>query len=65
MAIRLIGEASLETVRIREAIADNYLAQGRKEEAKRLYLQLELELEKSFGADSAVVKHIREKGNAI
>lgn len=59
--IRLNGEASVQTVRTREAIADNFRRKGDLEKANSLYLQLELELERDFGADNPQVRQIREK----
>lgn len=59
--IRLNGEASVQTVRTREAIADNFRRKGDLEKAHSLYVQLELELERDFGADNPQVRQIREK----
>lgn len=59
--IRLNGAASVQTVRTREAIADNCRRKGDLEKAHRLYVQLELELERDFGADNPQVRQIREK----
>lgn len=63
--IKMNGESSMVTVRTREAIADNFVKQGNIEEAKRLYLTLELELERSFGADNPQVTRLQEKLNKI
>ena len=63
--IRFNGEASMITVRTRESIADNLARQGDVAAAKRAYLMLELEMEKSFGENCPQVQRLREKGNAI
>ncbi len=63
--IRFNGEASMVTVRTRESIADNYVRQGKIEEAKRIYLMLELELEKSFGSSCPQVARLREKNSSV
>lgn len=55
------GTASLQTARTREAIADNLLHKGDREQAARLYLELELDLEKMLGPSNPQVVHIREK----
>ena len=55
------GTASLQTARTREAIADNLLHKGDREQAARLYLELELDLEKMLGPSNPQVIHIREK----
>ena len=59
--ITINGEASRQTVRTREAIADNYLARGDRERARSLYGQLELDLERDFGPENPQVVHMREK----
>lgn len=63
--IRFNGEASMVTVRTKESIADNLARQGDVETAKREYLLLELEMEKSFGSSCPQVLRLREKRNAI
>lgn len=63
--IRLNGEASRQTARTREAIADNCLRKGEAERARSLYLQLELELERDFGAENPQVRQIRSKREAL
>lgn len=63
--IRLNGEASVQTVRTREAIADNVQRKGDLEKAHRLYVQLELELERDFGADNPQVRQLREKRERV
>lgn len=63
--LRFNGEASMVTVRTRESIADNYARQGNIEEAKRIYLMLELELEKSFGSSCPQAARLREKNSNI
>lgn len=65
LTIRFNGEASMVTVRTRESIADNLARQGNAAAAKRAYLLLELEMEKSFGSLCPQVQRLREKGNAI
>lgn len=59
------GQASVQTVRTREAIADNALAKGDIEAARKLYLQLELDLEQDFGPKNPQVRQLREKREAI
>ena len=59
--IRFNGEASMITVRTRESIADNLAAQGNVDEAKKVYLQLEMEMEKSFGSQCFQACRLREK----
>lgn len=59
------GEASRQTVRTREAIADNYLARGERERARSLYGELELDLERDFGPDNPQVVHMREKKEKV
>ena len=59
--IRFNGEASMITVRTRESIADNLAAQGKTEEAKKAYLQLEMEMEKSFGDQCFQARRLKEK----
>lgn len=63
--IRFNGEASMITVRTRESIADNLAAQGKTEEAKKAYLQLEMEMEKSFGDQCFQVRRLKEKRAAL
>lgn len=55
------GQASVQTVRTREAIADNDLARGNLAEARSKYLQLELDLEKDFGPANPQVLAIKAK----
>lgn len=59
--VELNGEASMQTMRTREAIADNNLAKGDCETAKKQYLELEMELEQDFGEDNPQVIRLREK----
>ena len=63
--IELNGLVSLQTMRTREAIADNRLRQGDKEEARRMYLEIELDLEKDYGPENPQVKMMREKREKI
>lgn len=63
--IRFNGEASMVTVRTREAIADNLARQGDAEAAKSAYLRLEMEMEKSFGDQCPQVRRLSEKRKAI
>lgn len=59
------GKVSLQTARTREAIADNLLHKGDRAQAARLYLELELDLEKLLGPDNPQVVHIRGKREAL
>ena len=59
--MRFLGEASMVTVRTRESIADNLVLQGKADEAGKAYLQLEMEMEKSFGAQCFQARRLREK----
>lgn len=63
--LRLNGEASVQTVRTREAIADNSLRRGQQEEARQLYLKLEMDLERDFGPDNPQVRRLRKKREAL
>lgn len=63
--ITINGKASRQTVRTREAIADNYLARGDRERARSLYGELELDLEKDFGPENPQVAHMREKREKV
>ncbi len=63
--IQFNGETSMVTVRTKEAIADNLVKQGKIQEAKSVYLALELEMEKNFGSECPQVVRLREKGNNI
>lgn len=63
--IRFNGEASMVTVRTRESIADNLARQGDTDGAKRAYLLLEMEMEKSFGDSCPQVRRLRQKREAI
>lgn len=63
--LKFNGEASVQTARTREAIADNASRQGDHERAHQLYLELELDLEKDFGAENPQVRHMREKRMAL
>lgn len=56
----LNGEASVETLHTKESIADNLARQGRIDEAKKMYLQMELETEKNFG-ECPLVMQFRKK----
>lgn len=59
--IAMNGEASVQTVRTREALADNCLRRGDREQAGKLYLKLEMDLERDFGSDNPQVRQLREK----
>lgn len=59
--VAMNGAVSLQTARTREAIAENYLRKGDRAQAARLYLELELDLEKMLGLDNPQVVHIRTK----
>ena len=59
--MRFLGEASMVTVRTRESIADNLALQGKTEQARKAYLQLEMEMEKSFGSQCFQVRRLKEK----
>jgi len=61
----LLGTTHVDAVYAREALADNTLAMGDAPGAKAQYIQLELELEKAFGENSALVQRIRQKAEAI
>lgn len=61
----LIGSTHVDAVYAREALGDNYLARGDRENAKTYFTQLELELEKDFGENSPLVQRIRQKAEAI
>ena len=63
--IQFNGEASMVTVRTKESIADNLAKQGKNEEAKSAYLELELEMEKNFGSECPQVIRLRNKENSI
>ena len=62
--IRFNGQASVQTVRTREAIADNAMRKGDREAARRMYMELELDLEQDFGPANPQVRSIREKRKA-
>ena len=59
------GEGSIQLVRNKEAIADVYVQKGEPEIAEKLYLELELELERNFGSENVQVKKLREKRNML
>lgn len=61
----LVGSTHVDAVYAREALADNYLAMGNTAKAKEQYIQMELELEKIYGENSALVQRLRQKGAAI
>lgn len=63
--IRLNGEASLQTARTKEALADHYRLKGDLEEASRRYLELEMELERDFGENNPQVVALRHKREAL
>lgn len=63
--IRFNGVASRQTVRTREAIADNAFAKGDLAQAREQYLELELDLERDFGPANPLVLQIRKKREAI
>ena len=63
--IMINGIASLQTMRTREAIADNLLRQGKVEDARRSYLEIELDLERDFGPENPQVRMLREKREKI
>ncbi|MBQ8663507.1 MAG: toll/interleukin-1 receptor domain-containing protein [Eubacterium sp.] len=63
--IRLNGEASLQTARTKEALADHYRLKGDMEEASRRYLELEMELERDFGETNPQVLLLRSKREAL
>jgi len=65
LSIRFNGEASMVTVRARESLTDNLARQGKTQEAKQAYQQLEREMEKSFGSRCPHVLRLREKANAL
>ena len=55
------GEASIQTMRTREAIADNHMLRGDIETARSQYLELELSLEQDFGECNPQVLRLRQK----
>ena len=57
----IIGENSIQTFRVRESIADNCLRRGNREQARKLYIQLELDAEKALGEHAPVTERIRGK----
>lgn len=59
--INLNGEASVQTVRTKEAIADLYRLKGNTEEAAKRYLDLEMALERDFGETNPQVIALRTK----
>ena len=63
--ITLNGIVSLQTMRTREAIADNLLRQGKTEDARRAYLEIELDLERDYGPENPQVHMLREKREKI
>lgn len=63
--IRFNGHVSIQTMRTREAIADNVLARGDLEKASKMYLEMELDLERDFGPLNPQVKAMREKRLSI
>lgn len=63
--VAMNGAASLQTARTQEAIAENLLRKGERAQAARLYLELELDLEKVLGPDNPQVVHIREKREQV
>lgn len=65
LSIRFNGEASMVTVRTREAIADNLSRKGDAAAAESAYLRLEMEMEKSFGESCPQVRRLREKREAL
>lgn len=62
---RFNGPISLLTIRTREAIADNILAMGDSAAAREQYLQLELDMERYFGANNPQVIVFRSKRSAL
>ena len=55
------GENNRQTFRAREAMADLKCALGEKEEAVRLYTELELEITRDFGEKHPFVAKLKEK----
>ena len=65
LTVRFNGEASMVTVRTKEAIADNLAKKGDTAGARAMYLALELDMEKNFGGQCPYVLRLREKGEAL
>ena len=65
LTVRFNGEASMVTVRTKEAIADNLAKKGDTAGARAMYLALELDMEKNFGSQCPYVLRLREKGEAL
>lgn len=65
MNITMNGEASVQTARTKEALADHYRMKGDLEEASRRYLELEMELERDFGETNPQVVALRKKREAL
>lgn len=63
--IKFNGQISVQTVRTREAIADNAQRCGDSNRACQLYRELELDLEKDFGSENPQVLHIQEKRKTL
>lgn len=59
------GRKSLQTMRTREAIADNTLRGGNVPLAKKQYAQLEMDMETDFGENSPRLLALREKTAAL
>ena len=55
------GELSIQTIRTREGIANNFLKKGDKQRAIELYTQLEFDAEKAYGQDATITKRIHDK----
>ena len=63
--IRFNGIASRQTLWGKEALADLSAAEGNKEEALRVYEELEAEMEQAFGEQSQDLIALREKVHAM
>ena len=59
------GRTSIQTVRTREAIADNSLRRGDVSSAKRQYAELEMDLETDFGEGNPRLAALRKKTESL
>jgi tetratricopeptide (TPR) repeat protein len=55
------GKDNLQTLQCREALGDNALRQGDREQARTIYAELYMDTEKSFGAENPQSLRIRAK----
>ncbi len=63
--LRTNGPASTQTMKDREALADNEIRRGNTEKAAGMLADLELDAEKYFGAENPFTQRIRNKREAL